>query len=133
MTKELQQKMSEEIAKLPRYNQEAINSLDWGDTSWKIGKKNLLTESEINDLQIETGLVLVGLSELDSFAINIENNVGTATAESEEIAKEIYDEIFKPIADKMEIMVKNKIKSQNPKWDQRVNFIISGGDYSNFL
>ena len=133
MTKELQQKMNEEIAKLPKYNQEAIDSLDWGDISWKIGKKNLLTESEINDLQIETGLVLVGLSDLDSFAINIEKNVGANTAESEEIAKEIYEEIFKPITDKMEIMVKNKIKSQNPKWDQRVNFIISGGDYSNFL
>jgi hypothetical protein len=133
MTKELQQKMNEEIAKLPRYNQEAINSIDWDNISWKIGKSNLLTESEINDLQIETGLVLIGLSELDLFVINVEKNTGTTKVQSEKIAKEIYEEIFKPIAEKMEVMVKDKIKSQNPKWDQRINFIISGGDYSNFV
>ena len=133
MTKELQQKMSEEIAKLPKYNQEAINSLDWGDISWKIGKRNLLTESEINDLQIETGLILIGLSELDLFVVNIEKNTGTTKVESEKISTEIYEEIFKPIAEQMEIMIKDKIKSQNPKWDQRINFILSGGDYSNFV
>lgn len=132
MKKELKQKINEQIAKLPKYNQEAINSIDWDDLSWKIGKKNLLTEDEINDLQIEISLVLFGLVDIETFIINIES-VGIENKESKKISKEIYEEIFKPIAEKMEVMVKDKIKSQNPKWDQRINFIISGGDYSNFV
>jgi hypothetical protein len=132
MLKLLQQKMNEKISTLPKYNQVAINSIDWGDLSWKIGKRNLLTEDEINDLQIETGLVLLGSINFETYALNIEN-IGMSKEKSLKITKEMFDEIFKPVAEKMEAMVKDKIKSQSPKWNQRVNFIISGGDYSNFV
>ena len=133
MIEQLKQKINEEILKLPKINQEAINSIDWGGISEEIGKKYLLTENEIHDFQTETGLVLIGLVGLDMYALNIEKNIGVSQEESEKIAKEAFDRIFKPIADIIEQDVKNKIKTQIPKWDQSVNFIISGGDYSNFI
>lgn len=132
MTEKLQQKMKEEIAKLPTKNQEAINSVDWGTVSEEIGKRYLLTESEINDFQIETGIILLGLSDFEMYVLRIED-IGVNKTEAEKIAKEAFEKIFMPVANKIEEKVKSELKSKTPKWDQSVNFIISGGDYSNFV
>lgn len=132
MTEKLQQKSKEEIAKLPKINQEAINSVDWGRITEEIGKKSLLGEFEINDFQIETLLVLVGLENLDMYTANVEN-IGMSRSGAENMAKETFEKVFTPIANKMEESVKNSMSSKNPKWDQRINFILSGGDYSNFI
>ena len=75
MTEKLQKIIKEEIAKLPKENQEVINAFDWVKITEEIGKKYLLGESEIGDLQVETILVLVGLEEPDSYTRNIENEV----------------------------------------------------------
>lgn len=132
MTEKLQQKTKEEIAKLPKLNQEAINSVDWGKITSEIGGKYSLSDSEINDFQIETLFVLVGLASFDLYTSNVEN-IGMTHIEAESIVKEVFEKILTPIANKMETSVKNNLKTHDPKWDQRVNFIISGGDYSNFI
>jgi len=133
MTEKLKQKINEEILKLPKERQEAINVIDWGKITEEIGKKFLLTENEINNLQIETGLALVGLTDLDFYMTNIENNVGLTAGEANKITVETFDKIFTPIANKIESSIKNRLKSQKPRWNQVVNFIVSGGDYSNFI
>lgn len=133
MTENLKQQFKEEIEKLPREKQEAIAVFDWVNKTAEIGKNFSFSEDEINNLQLETGLVLFGLVNLKLFAPNIENNIGTTKDQSEKIAKEVLDKIFTPIVDKMEIGIKSKLGSRNPSWDERVNFIVSGGDYSVFL
>lgn len=132
MTEKLKQKMKEEIARLPKEKQDAIHSIDWGKISEEIGKKYLLSESEINELQLETGLVLIGLVDFELYKLNIEN-IGMSREEAENIAMEVLEKIFTPISTILEASVKNSMKTQNISWDQRVNFIISGGDYSNFI
>jgi len=132
MTEKLQLKMKEEIVKLPKNRQDAINSVNWPEITNEIGKKYLLQEDEINDLQLETGLVLLGLVDFNIYKFNVEN-IGITKEESEKIANEILEKILTPIAIIIEGDIKSKIKTQNPKWNQRVNFIISGGDYSNFI
>jgi hypothetical protein len=129
MTEQLKQKMEEEIIKLPKERQGAINAFGWVKVTEEIGKKHLLTESELNDFQLETGLVLIGLVDFSSYALNIENNVGTTEEESTKIADEVFDEVFTPISKSIESFVKSK----DPNWAQTVNFIISGGDYSTFI
>jgi len=134
MEEQLKQKMNEEIAKLPKNNQEAINSLDWYKIVEEVGQKHYLIESEIFDLKTETGLVLIGLVEgLNLYTLNIENNIGTSYEEAIKITEDIFDKIFAPVARMIEISVKNKMKTQSSKWNQSVNFIISGGDYSSFV
>ena len=132
MTEILKQVINREVAKLPKENQEAINAFDWANIAEEIGKKYLLLVNEVNDLQVETLLVLIGL-ESDSFALNIENYVGTSKDEAEKIADEIGQKIFTPISDALVDKIKNGGKSQNAKPEQNLDFILSGGDYSAFM
>jgi len=133
MTEKLKQTIKEEIAKLPKENQEAINSLDWGSMSEEIGKKYLLSESEINDLQVETLLVLTGLEYLELYADNIEENTGISKDEADKIAEEIFKKIFTPINDILIENIKGSGKVKNANAEQALNFILSGGDYSSFV
>jgi len=72
MTEKLKQIIKEEVVKLPKETRDAISAFNWGTVSEEIGKKYLLTESEVNDLQVETGLVLIGLVDGDEYALNID-------------------------------------------------------------
>lgn len=133
MTEKLKQIIKEEVAKLPKELQDVISSFDWVSTTEEIGKKYLLTESEINDIQVETLLVLVGIENSDSYAFNIENNVETSKEEAEKITEEINQKIFIPINDILVENIKKGEKIKNTNWEQNLNFIISGGDYSAFI
>ncbi|MFH1366198.1 MAG: hypothetical protein ABIG99_02325 [Patescibacteria group bacterium] len=133
MTEKLKQTIKEEVGKLPKENQDVINNFGWEKISEEIGKKFLLTESEINDLQVETLLILIGLQDPDEYAQNVENNIGTSKAEAEKIADEVLQKIFTPIND---ILIENIKKSgviKDTNTEQNLNFILSGGDYSVFV
>lgn len=133
MIEKLKQRTIDELAKLPKEIQESINSLDWSSLSETIGKKYLPDEREIDELQAEILLVLIGIEKLDDIKTNIEININTTSMVATQIGDEIIKQIFKPIANSMELSIKNKLKTHNPKWDQTVNFIVSGGDYSSFI
>ncbi len=133
MTEKLQQTLNIEILKLPKEKQDAINSFDWVKNVEEIGRKSYLNDDEVNDLQLETGLMLIGLVDFEIYVLNIEKNIVISRTESQNIANEIVEKVFTPIAKSIEIAIKNKMKSYEPKWDKRINFIISGGDYSSFI
>jgi hypothetical protein len=133
MTDKLKQAAEEEIVKLPKEMQDAINTIDWVSISEDIGKKYLRNASEINDLQVETLLILVGMEILSSYAENIEDNIGTTQGEAKKIALEVDQKIFIPISDMMAENIKKNMKSKNPNAEQTLNFILSGGDYSSFI
>jgi glutamyl/glutaminyl-tRNA synthetase len=128
----LQDTIKENILMLPKGSQEVINSFDWLGETDKVGNANNLTENKISDLQTEVALVLVGLTNPDWFAKNIEIEVGVSEEESKKIANEVLEKVFKPIADKIEQNIKNKVQDKKTNWDQNVNFTLSGGDYSVF-
>ena len=65
MTEKLKQKFNEEIKNLPKESQDAINSSRWEQITEEISKKYLLTDNELNDFQLETALMLLGLTEGD--------------------------------------------------------------------
>ena len=133
MTEKLKQTIKEEIMKLPKEAQEAINSLDWTKVAEEIGKKHLLTESEVNDLQVEILLVLVGLESGYSYPLKIENEVGTSREEAEKIAEEANQKIFTPIYNILEENIKKNLPNKKSTPEQNLNFILSGGDYSVFM
>ncbi len=133
MTEKLKQKMSSEIAKLSKVKQEAINSLDWGNITEEVGKKYSFSEKEMNALQVETGLVLIGLVNPNIYEENIEENVGVTKNNAEKIAQEIFEKIFSPFSEKIVSLTKSSVRLNSVSWDKTVSFIISGGDYSYFV
>ncbi|MFA6586123.1 MAG: hypothetical protein WCS86_03105 [Candidatus Paceibacterota bacterium] len=133
MTEKLKQLIKEEMVNLQKESQEVINAFDWIKISEEIGKKYLLDENEINDLQAETSLILLGINNVDEYAPNIENNVGTSKNEAEKISKEVNEKIFEPIYDILAKNIKEKLKTKDPTWKQTLDFILSGGNYSVFI
>jgi hypothetical protein len=132
MTDKLKQLAKDEIAKLPREMQEAINSLPWMGIAEEIGRKYLLDDSEVNDLQTETLLVLVGLEDGELYEKNIEN-IGTSKEEAEKIATEVEEKILMPIQDFLSDKIRKGLVEERQDWDQNVDFIVSGGNYGVFL
>jgi hypothetical protein len=133
MTDKLKTIVKEEMAKLPKENQEAVNAFDWAAITEEIGKKYLFDESEINDLQVETLLVLLGINEPLYFATNVENQVGTIKEVAKEISDDVTQRIFNPIYDAMVENIKKGDKVKNPNLEQNLDFILSGGDYKAFI
>lgn len=133
MTEKLKQIIEEEVGKLSKEARDVVSSLEWVKISGEIGRKFLLMESEINDFQVETLLVLIGLEDGNRYALNIENNVGTSKDEAEKMAEEAYQKIFSKINDALEGNIKKSLKDKNPNPVQMIDFILSGGDYSVFM
>ncbi|HEY4503453.1 MAG TPA: hypothetical protein VJC14_03425 [Candidatus Paceibacterota bacterium] len=102
MTDKLNQIIKDELEKLPKESQEAINSLNWLSITEGIGMNFSLTEDEINDLQTETLLALVGLEDPNRYPSNIEDVVGLTREEAEKIATEVTEKIFTLIANAYE-------------------------------
>lgn len=133
MTEKLKQIAEEEIMKLPKEAQDAINSLDWGNIAEEIGKEHLLSEGEVSVFQAETLLVLVGIEYSDLYTSNIENNVGTTREEAEKMARDAYQKIFIPVNDAIMENIKKNLENKNPSWEQTVDFVLSGGNYAVFM
>ena len=133
MNEQTKKIIKDELEKLPIERQTLINSFDWVDISKKIGAKYSFTDDQINKLQIETLLVLTEMEYLSDLGVNLENSLVTTKNQAEGAARELSEQIFKPIAQKIESSVKNQIISDTPTWQQTINFIVSGGDYSVFL
>src|ERR1035437_6211516 len=112
----LKEAIKDEVLMLPKETQVAIASFDWLGESEKIGQSNNLTDDEINDLQTETALVLVGLTDPYHYAKKIENEVGTTKEEAEKISLESFQKIFTPLVDKIAESIKSKLKDKSIKW-----------------
>ncbi len=133
MTEKLQQTIKEEMVELPKEMQEVINSFDWIKITEEIAEKYSLDEDELNDFQLETLLLLIGSTDPEFYAINIENQVETTKEEAENIAKESFQKIFNPLNKLITENVKKNIQNKKLDWKQTLDFIVSGGDYSVFM
>lgn len=130
MTEELKNTIKEEILKLPKEMQQAINGLAWEKIAEEIGKKYSLSESEINHFQAETAIILLGIENPDIYTENIETETRKPKDVAEKIADEAFEKIFKPIKKSIEDAVKSNMANKEMTWQQSVDFILSGGDYS---
>jgi len=130
MTEEIKQKIQEQIDLLPKDSQQAIASFDWMKESQNIAKTYNLFDEEVDDLIIEVGLLISGVSYPEEFVTNIEDEVGTTKEDAEKISDEVLEKILKPIAKSREEIIKQNIKNNPQPWDKEMKFVLSGGDYS---
>lgn len=133
MTEKLKNIIQEEVMKLPKEGQEAINAFNWVKITEEVGNKFSFDEIELNNFQVETLLVLVGTTDPEFYATNIENQVSTTKDVAEKITDEVMQKIFTPINDIFLENIKKSGKVQNAKPEQNLDFILSGGDYSAFV
>lgn len=133
MTEKLRQTIKEEVAKVPKEVGDAIDAFDWASAAEVIGKKFALSESEINDFQVITLLVLTGLIRPEEYKKFIEEEIGMGDGTAEDMAKEAGEKIFTPIMEVFERNIRSSMKNKNPNHAQNIDFILSGGNYAAFL
>jgi hypothetical protein len=121
------------IALLPKEKQELINNFGWEKIAEEIGKNHNLSEDEISVLKKEVTLILIDFRDFSFLAINIEDYAGINKNEAEKIAEEINQKIFKPMMNKLNENIKKTLKDRNIHWQQNLDFILSGGDYTAFI
>jgi hypothetical protein len=133
MTEKLAQTIKEDLLKLPLEAQKAITSSGWEGITEMVGRKYSLSDDDINILQLEVGLVLLGYNKISMFAQNIRSSAVLDEETAMNIAKELDERVFTPIEQSMQSLIKINPHYKNVNWNQTINFIISGGDYSVFL
>jgi len=133
MKEKIKEELNKHLTLLPKESQEVINSFDWVKITEEIGKKYALQPKDIEILQVNVGVVLVGLDEQEALVENIESDVIIAKKDAEKITEEIIEKIIKPIYEKLCEKIKNNLKSKPVNWQQNVDFILSGGDYTAFI
>ena len=133
MTENLKQLIKEQLKLLPKELQEVIDSSEWIKISEEIGKKNLFNDEEINKLQAEIGIVMTGLEEQNLLALHLENQIGLSNGEAQKISEEVVLQIFNPIIKKLSENIKNNLENKKITWEQNLDFVLSGGNYSMFL
>ena len=133
MTEKNKQSIKEGLNLLPKEMQDAVSSFDWVKTSEEIGKRHFFSEEEVNVLQAEVGIVLIGIENRDFLALNIEGDIGTSKEEAEKISSEIVEKILNPIVEILTRNIRMGLKNKSVHWQQNLDFILSGGDYTAFI
>lgn len=133
MTDKTKQTIKDEISKLPREAREVVESLDWVKLCEEIGSQNNLNEDEVEGLQVETLLVIIGATSIDGLGVNIENQVELTREKSEDLEKELKQKIFKPLKERLDDKVKANLNNKKPDFEQNINFVLSGGNYAAFV
>ena len=133
MTEKLAQTIKEDLVKLPLEVGKAITSSGWEEITEIIGKKYSLSDDDINILQLEVGLVLLKYNKISMFTINIHSSLIIDEETAINIKKELDEKVFTPIEKSIQSLIKINPHYKNVNWNQTINFIISGGDYSVFL
>jgi hypothetical protein len=133
MNTKLQNIIQEELTILPKEMRELINNFDWDKKIEEICKKYNFTEDKIFPLQIETSLVILGIVDPVFYYENIKNNVVLTDNESKEVEDEVNKKIFIPMYDILTENIKKSLKDKVINWQQNLNFILSGGDFTVFI
>ncbi|MFA6177762.1 MAG: hypothetical protein WC694_02615 [Candidatus Paceibacterota bacterium] len=133
---ELQRNIALYYSKLPPKVQEIFSSMKWLETLKQISLKYNLNNTQQETLGTETTLLLLGIIHLDEYQKNLWTELNLSEEFMDNIFKEINDSIINTIRPKLFEVFEKNVKSgisEKADWQQNINFILSGGDYSAFL
>ena len=91
----------ERMQKLPDVTREALVEFDWKNEVLSIGRKFDMNLDQLNSLETETTLVLVGLLAPRRYPNELKKRLGTNTQATQEIIKQINASVFKKIRNRV--------------------------------
>lgn len=97
MNDKLRQQFEEQLTYLPDINQQAMRSFDWATELISIGHGYGLHIDQLEDLQIETMLVMVGLTPPEKYQDELITRLALSPIEADRIIEEVNKRIFSPI------------------------------------
>ena len=123
----LQIRIEKAKADLPQETVQAINTVDWRQALLDIKNKKGFSIEKLEDLELETELMLCGLSNPSNYEKEIRERMSLSPTEAKDIVNEMNDKVFKKIRDAFaKIMeeknskIENEIKVSETKEDVSV-------------
>ncbi|MFA5934790.1 MAG: hypothetical protein WC827_02835 [Candidatus Paceibacterota bacterium] len=126
-----QDKIKEYLAKLPQEIKTVLYSLDYSKLLQEIVIKNKLLIDQAGKLEIETTLVMSGLTPLNDYVSALSKELGITEEKAREIAHDVDNLIFKSIRKSLEA-INNEEKEDDLIIEQRAKkemdreYILSG-------
>ena len=97
----LQIKIERARAQLPSETLKAIDSVDWRSTIYDMVDSKKYNIEQLGDLELETELVLCGLTLPEDYPKELEKRMGVPEERARELVKTMNEKVFKKIRDKM--------------------------------
>ena len=118
----LQVKIENAKAKLPEATLNAINAVDWKAVILGMREKHGYTFEQLGDLDLETELVLCGLSDPKDYPKEIQTRMGLTKEQTNDLVREMNDLVFSKIKEEL---IKNserkKTFTNNAEQTNRLN------------
>jgi hypothetical protein len=95
----LTQKIEEQIKTLPSVTQRALHDFDWKTQILSIGKTYDLNLDQLDTLEQETTLILVGLIPASSYVSELKKRLEISTTAASQIVEDANQKIFMPLRD----------------------------------
>jgi hypothetical protein len=112
----LQIRIEKAKADLPQETLQAINAVDWRNALLEIKAKKGFSIEKLEDLELETELMLCGLSNPSNYEKEIRERLDLSPMEAKDIVTEMNDKVFKKIRDAFAKIMEEK----NSKIEQKV-------------
>ncbi len=143
MDPETEKIIKKQIEKLPLEIRSLIANHVLENKISNIGKRNGLSEEQIGTLQVETNLIILGLVPTDEYQNELKDHLKIDSLKLDTVIADMGKEILDGIQEKLNEIynkldeddikeIKENMKNKNQSWNQNVNFVLSGGDYSAF-
>lgn len=105
---------------LPTEIQETIQSSDYQMKLFEIAKKHKLTYEKLGQIELETTMVLLGMTPPDEFKFDINEQLKLSPADLDSVVLDINEQIFKPIRDKLMRLYSEKEVLEGEKYAKEV-------------
>lgn len=101
MDENLKNRINEKMNAIPPQYKEVIDSFGWEKIIEEVGKDNELYYDQIEDLYIESFLVMLGLTNPDDFVYELEDRLVIKNEKANKIAEEIDSKLLTPLREKL--------------------------------
>jgi len=125
--------IKEAFDNLPEVIQEEIFSPQYQEVLSTISREYTLDTEQTIALERETTLALMGAARLKDFEETLASEIKIEKAKIQEIVVKINEEIFSRFKTLLDIMNTEIEPNPEPNWQQNIDFVLSGGDYSSFF
>jgi hypothetical protein len=86
---------------LPTELQQVILSSDYQLQLFEVAKKHKLTYEKLGQLELETTMVILGMTPPDEYKLEIAEQMGLSGADLDNVVMEINEKVFMPIREKL--------------------------------
>lgn len=109
---DLEKTISDRMQELPLHIQTAIKKIEWAPAVLEIGKKHGLHMEQMEVLQTETMLVLIGLVHPNDYAGALRTQLGVPEATIAGIVADVNEKILKDVRDDLAHFIEDEQKAE---------------------